>query len=338
MNNTFFFNKIKAQAELMAVLNKTSYDIQPVKYGELFSCLVDFKDGTSFEAVNYNDECKIINEKGLSVFQVNELEEAYNVVSSTSYLDGLGIGHSADDFANCKGVDFKYDGDVEKPRVFLDMDGVLATFHTDKTMEEVFSDGYFKNLEPIPEGVALANRLALRDDIEVCILSKSNYSRSQDAIQEKIEWLQEHCSNIKPSNYYFVPLNSDKRDFIPNLSEKDILIDDYIFNFYQRTEESEQDIKNGYPATLKEEDSLWEGKKILFFNDITRKKSSYNSYALQLLESGNKYLNTTLDECLNYNTLETSLDMEIIIDKFISSGRSCSNDEKEIDDDFDLDR
>lgn len=329
MNNTFFFNKIKAQAELMAVLNKTSYDIQPEKYGELFSCLVDFKDGTSFEAVNYNDECKIINEKGLSVFQVNELEEAYNVVSSTSYLDGLGIGHSADDFANCKGVDFKYDGNAEKPRVFLDMDGVLATFHTDKTMEEVFSDGYFKNLEPIPEGVALANRLALRDDIEVCILSKSNYSRSQDAIQEKIDWLQKHCSNIKPSNYYFVPLNSDKRDFIPNLSEKDILIDDYVFNFYQRTEESEQDIENGYPATLKEEDSLWKGKKILFLNDITRKKPSYNSYSNQLVESGNQYLNASL---------ETTLDMERVIDKFISPVRSCSNEEKEIDDDFDLDR
>lgn len=112
----------------------------------------------------------------------------------------------------------------EKPRVYFDMDGTLAVFNKNATMEEVFSPGYFRKLEPIKETVELAEELVERG-YDVNILSGSCYT----ALQEKIEWLREHMPFITPDHYVFVPVDADKSRFIPD-PKHSVLIDDYNKN------------------------------------------------------------------------------------------------------------
>lgn len=120
------------------------------------------------------------------------------------------------------------ENESEKQRVFFDMDGVVAEFNKKATMEEVFSEGYFKGLNPMQSSIDIAK--ALQDKgYEVFILSKSR----GDKISEKIEWLKEYMPFIKPENICFVPLNGEKKNFIYAPRESDILIDDYNPNLLE---------------------------------------------------------------------------------------------------------
>lgn len=116
------------------------------------------------------------------------------------------------------------------PRIYIDMDGTLAQWNHEKseehpdgvTMEMVNSPGYFRTLKPNTGVVEFTKTLILRG-YDVRILSKSSYG----AIKEKTEWLGEYLPEIKKEKIYFVPLNAEKSDFIPNPVSMDILIDDY---------------------------------------------------------------------------------------------------------------
>lgn len=119
---------------------------------------------------------------------------------------------------------------TEHPVIYFDMDGVLAEWNWAKsdehpdgvTMEEVFSPGYFRGLKPIDEYIELANTLHSKG-ADVRILSKSCFM----AIKEKWEWLQENLPFIKKEHVYFVPLDEEKTGFVPEISDYDVLIDDY---------------------------------------------------------------------------------------------------------------
>ncbi len=117
--------------------------------------------------------------------------------------------------------------DMDKPRVFVDMDGVVAKWRTDATMEEVFSEGYFRKLEPDMDAIALAERL-MEEGFDVYILSKA----VSTAVAEKYGWLEEYMPFMPFDHIIFVPLEAEKEYFIPSFNEKDILIDDYNKNLY----------------------------------------------------------------------------------------------------------
>ncbi len=268
MNNTAFYHRLDKLAQMYAtlIMDNDSFCLKP-SLSSPFSVSVVFEHGDFATFVNENDTIRIESTSFSRRIQRELLETLNRDLTSQDYLDGIGVEHTADAYAECEKIEFPYDKAC-KPRVFFDMDGTLAKFHTDKSMEEVFSEGYFRSLEPIKEMVEFANVLALRDDVEVCILSKSNYSRNQDAIQEKIDWLHEYCPNIKDKNFYFVPLTADKRNFIPYPTERDVLIDDYMPNFFTR----ENDV-------VYTDMPLWDGKKILCLNDLTKEKDKYKEYA-----------------------------------------------------------
>lgn len=111
------------------------------------------------------------------------------------------------------------------PSIYFDLDGTLAKFNKNATMEEVFSPGYFRGLDPHREMIWLAKKLH-DQGFEVCILSKACHS----AISEKYEWLKEYMPFIKKENIYFVPIEANKCNFVPPIKATDVLIDDYWKN------------------------------------------------------------------------------------------------------------
>jgi len=117
-----------------------------------------------------------------------------------------------------------------KKRLFIDMDGTLAKFKKVDKLETLYEPGYFKNLEPHTGVIeAVKDIIKNRSDIEVYILS-SVLSDSKYAIPEKNGWLNEHLPEIDEKHRLYPPCGQDKKSFIPNLSQRDFLFDDYTRN------------------------------------------------------------------------------------------------------------
>ncbi len=119
----------------------------------------------------------------------------------------------------------------EKRRIFVDMDGVLATFHPEKSIEEIALPGYFRELEPEVNVISAIKGLLNDSNSEVYILSAV---LNNTAASEKREWLKEYLPGIKNENIFFVPYGENKSSFVRNMtgsvSTDDILIDDFTFN------------------------------------------------------------------------------------------------------------
>lgn len=115
-------------------------------------------------------------------------------------------------------------------RLFVDMDGVLAEFKTIDTLETLYEEGYFYNLEPQESVVNAVWLLAHHPDIEVFILS-SVLSDSQYALDEKQKWLDQHLPYIDQEHRIFLPCGEDKKLYIPDgIRSTDFLLDDYTHN------------------------------------------------------------------------------------------------------------
>lgn len=126
----------------------------------------------------------------------------------------------------------------DEPTIYFDMDGTLAVWNNMSlknpseamTLEEITENGYFRNLQPIPEMIEKARYLKEECHMNVAILSKAYYH----AIEEKTEWLKEHMPFIDTEReVFFVPLEAEKRNFIPTVGLSDVLIDDYNENLNQ---------------------------------------------------------------------------------------------------------
>lgn len=119
----------------------------------------------------------------------------------------------------------------ERKRVFVDMDGTAAKFTPVDTLETLYEQGYFLNLEPIPNAVKAIRLLqAQAADIEVFILS-SYLSDSEYALQEKNEWLDKYLPEIDKGHRIFCPCGKSKKDAVPGgIRVSDHLLDDYTHN------------------------------------------------------------------------------------------------------------
>ena len=116
-------------------------------------------------------------------------------------------------------------------RLFVDMDGTLATFTPVDKLETLYEKGYFANLEPHYNVLHAITDISLNaTDIEVFILS-SYLSDSEYALKEKNEWLDKYLSEIPPENRLFIPCGRDKAEVVPGgLQPTDCLLDDYTQN------------------------------------------------------------------------------------------------------------
>lgn len=116
-------------------------------------------------------------------------------------------------------------------RLFVDMDGTLAVFNKVEKIEELYEEGYFKNLEPNINVVnAVKEIIKEHPEIEVKILS-AHLSDSKYALKEKNEWLDKYLPEIKPEDRIFPPCGEDKGRYIEGgYGINDYLLDDYTHN------------------------------------------------------------------------------------------------------------
>ncbi len=126
-------------------------------------------------------------------------------------------------------LDFENE-DRRKHRLFVDMDGTLAEFKIVEYQEQLFEEGYFRNLKP-HENVLEAVKLLVNEyeDTEVFIIS-SYLTESLYALDEKEQWLDEYIPEIDSKHRIFVPIGTDKSRMVEDFCENDCLLDDYTPN------------------------------------------------------------------------------------------------------------
>ena len=119
-------------------------------------------------------------------------------------------------------------------RFFIDMDGTLAKWNNVE-FEQLFEQGYYRNLEPNNDILNDVNRLIEQgEDVYVlsCVLPESKY-----ALNEKKEWLKQYVPALSEDKYIFVPYGENKADYLKEhyapITNKDYLIDDYTKNLVE---------------------------------------------------------------------------------------------------------
>ena len=143
--------------------------------------------------------------------------------------------------------------------VFVDMDGTLAVWNSEKSIEEVARKGYFESLQPF-DTMVQAVRMLLNQQIPVCILS--SVFHDDHSVQEKNIWLDKYLPEIPYERRFYVPYGSSKTDYVNANGEKVILIDDFTKNLLEWKSFGEIGIKalNGINHT----NGTWKG----YFIDI----------------------------------------------------------------------
>ena len=114
-----------------------------------------------------------------------------------------------------------------KQRIYFDMDGTLAVWNKDKTLEEVGEVGYFLNLLPHESVVDAAKRLIKSDTYDVYILS---HVISKTAEIDKNSRLDRYLCEVYADHRIFVPYGENKSCYIKNKTNTDVLIDDFSDN------------------------------------------------------------------------------------------------------------
>lgn len=140
-----------------------------------------------------------------------------------------------------------------KNKIYFDMDGVLAKWNPDATIEEVATKGYFTNCAPEKTVIEAAN-LLIEGGYEVHILSsvfQDNHSKD-----DKKEWLERYLPNLPAENMHFVAYGHSKDEFV-NPGEKDVLIDDFTPNLLG-----------------------WTGRGIKMYNGINGSKGRWRGYSV----------------------------------------------------------
>lgn len=116
-------------------------------------------------------------------------------------------------------------------KLFVDMDGTIATWDTELTSSEVlYQKGYF-NKRPIMKNMIEAVKLLSDEkEIELYILT-SIFSDSIYTVEEKHEWLDQYLPHIPKENRLFAICGESKRASVPfKVDNKCYLLDDYTKN------------------------------------------------------------------------------------------------------------
>ena len=120
---------------------------------------------------------------------------------------------------------------MNKQRLLVDMDGTVCVFKEVDTLEKLYEEGYFLNLEQNENVVEAVKRIiASHPEIEVYIMS-SVLSDSKYALKEKNAWLDKYLPEIDHAHRIFPPCGDNKLDYVPDgIRTNDCLLDDYTHN------------------------------------------------------------------------------------------------------------
>lgn len=119
----------------------------------------------------------------------------------------------------------------EESRLLIDMDGTLAKFTPVDTLETLYEEGYFRNLEPLQNVVDAVKEIIRNHPEKQVYVMSAVLSDSRYAIQEKNEWLDRYLPEIDQEHRIFPPCGENKLDYVPGgIRPTDYLLDDYTYN------------------------------------------------------------------------------------------------------------
>ena len=130
-------------------------------------------------------------------------------------------------------------------KLYVDMDGCLAKWDTQASVEDTYETGYFLHREP-QENLVEAVRI-ISTVLPVCILS-AVYTTGT-AMADKERWLKEVGLGAVPRR--FVPYGSPKHLYTDASGGPEVLIDDYSRNLHNWEQSGRTGIKflNGINGT-----------------------------------------------------------------------------------------
>ena len=164
-------------------------------------------------------------------------------------------------------------------RIFVDMDGTLAKWNNVE-FEQLFEEGYYRNLEPNQELLDEVNSL-IRQGEDIYILS-AYLTESEYAKKEKQEWVKQYLPELKEEKQIFVPYGTNKAEYLKEhyspITNQDYLIDDYTKNLLEWKEYGGIGVKylNGINHTR----GTWQG---LMINEKYPDKSIELSSTLKMI-------------------------------------------------------
>ena len=119
----------------------------------------------------------------------------------------------------------------EKSRLLIDMDGTLAKFTPVDTLETLYEEGYFRNLEPLQNVVDAVKEIIRGYPQKQVYVMSSVLGDSRYAVREKNEWLDQYLPEIDQKHRIFPPCGENKLDYVPGgVRSTDYLLDDYTHN------------------------------------------------------------------------------------------------------------
>ena len=142
----------------------------------------------------------------------------------------------------------------------IDMDGVLAVFEKENSIEDTFVEGYFATRKP--ENVMIeAVKMMINAGKNINILS-SAYDNGK-AVPEKAGWLDEHLGK-EGYGRTFVPYGEDKTSYMPH-GKVNVLVDDFSKNLHSW-------IRTAFEGET--------NVAFKFYNGINGTKGTWTSYAI----------------------------------------------------------
>lgn len=123
-----------------------------------------------------------------------------------------------------------------KKRLFVDMDGTIAEWHSESGPEELYEEGYFARLHPYTSILQVVSELAhevQNREIGAEIFIFSAYlADSAYAAAEKREWIARCLPNLfDDAHILLVPCGQSKTAAVPGgVGPEDYLLDDYTKN------------------------------------------------------------------------------------------------------------
>lgn len=112
---------------------------------------------------------------------------------------------------------------MEKIKIYIDMDGCIAKWNMDASIEDTFEPGYFAALEPDERLIDAVKMLS--EEYDVSILSA--VYQDNHSMDDKITWLDNN--GLGHLQRIFVPYGQPKQEYIDQ-EFTSILIDDYSKN------------------------------------------------------------------------------------------------------------
>lgn len=155
-------------------------------------------------------------------------------------------------------------------RLFIDMDGTLATWKQAACFEDLLQENYFRDLPPYQTVVDAVRILCnTRPELDIYILS-AFMPENPCSVGEKNDWLNVYLPEVDAAHRIFVPCGESKaataarRLKRPHIDKTFFLLDDYSVNLHDWKEKNGSGIKlrNGINGST----GTWKGASVSRFN------------------------------------------------------------------------